>query len=211
MLTTIASNIDTCSLELIMEKTIAPEISVGKASDAIEHEEVIRAKENKKEFAPLYDRYHEKIYRYINRRISDMDTCHDITSQVFLKAMLNLDKYEYRKLPFSSWLYRIANNEVVDFFRANIKKAERSIDINARDIERLSEETEIKIPENLYEKLFEEIQQLPEEELLLLEMRFFESRAFKEIGEILDITENNAKVKLYRVLDKLKIKLAKND
>lgn len=206
----VASDINACSVELIMEKTIIPEISDVKIGDVNEFEEIVRAKENKKEFASLYERYHEKIFRYINRRIKDMDSCHDVTSQVFLKAMLNLDKYEYRKLPFSSWLYRIANNETVDFFRANAKKAERSIDINVRDIEKLSEETEIKISEDLYEKLFDVIQQLPEEELLLLEMRFFEGRAFKEIGEILDITENNAKVKTYRVLDKLKAKFVKN-
>lgn len=206
----VASDINACSVELIMENTIVPEISTPNVSEVNEFEEIVRAKENKREFAPLYDRYHEKIYRYVNRRISDLDTCHDVTSQVFLKAMLNLDKYEYRKLPFSSWLYRIANNEVVDFFRANTKKAERSIDINVRDIERLSEETEISISENLYEKLFDVLQQLPEEDLLLLEMRFFEARSFKEIGEILDITENNAKVKTYRVLDKLKKNFVQN-
>ena len=47
-------------------------------------------------------------------------------------------------------------------------------------------------------------QELPEDELQLIEMRFFEKRSFKEIGEILEITENNAKVKTYRILEKLK-------
>jgi RNA polymerase sigma-70 factor (ECF subfamily) len=205
MLANVARNTDARTLGLIMEKTILPEIPVDK-TNYIEVEEIALAKKDRRKFAPLYERYYENIFRYANRRINDVETCYDITSQVFLKAMLNLDKYEYRNLPFSSWLYRIANNEVVDFFRRNAKKAERSIDINKRDIEKISEETEINISEHLYEKLFKEIKQLPEDELLLLEMRFFEHRAFKEIGEILDITENNAKVKLYRVLDKLKLK-----
>ena len=209
MLVNIAPNIEVRSFELVMEKTILPEVTF-ETTNHIELDQIVAARKDKSKFAPLYEKYHEKIFRYINRRISDIDTCHDITSQAFLKAMVNLDKYEYRNLPFSSWLYRIANNEVVDFFRANAKKAERSIDIKTRDIEKLSEETEMQIPEHLYEQLFEEISELPDEELQLLEMRFFEQRAFKQIAEILDITENNAKVKLYRVLDKLKLKLKKN-
>lgn len=185
-------------------------VFVERNSAVSESEEVALAKKDKKNFAPLYEKYYEGIFRYINRRINDLDTCHDIASQVFLKAMLNLDKYEYRSLPFSSWLYRIANNEVVDFFRKNAKKAERSIDITTRDIEKLSEETDFQIPEKLYHALFEEIKKLEETDLLLLEMRYFEDRPFKEIADILEITENNAKVKLYRVLDKLKLKLKKN-
>nr|MDQ3072000.1 sigma-70 family RNA polymerase sigma factor [Bacteroidota bacterium] len=55
-----------------------------------------------------------------------------------------------------------------------------------------------------HERLLQSLQQLEENELQLVEMRYFEKRPFREIGEILDITENNAKVKLYRVLDKLK-------
>jgi RNA polymerase sigma-70 factor (ECF subfamily) len=45
---------------------------------------------------------------------------------------------------------------------------------------------------------------LKEKDLQLIELRFFEKRSFKEIGEILDITENNAKVKSFRALEKLK-------
>jgi RNA polymerase sigma-70 factor (ECF subfamily) len=48
------------------------------------------------------------------------------------------------------------------------------------------------------------IKQLPEDDLQMVEMRFFEKRAFKEIAEILNITENNAKVRMYRILERLK-------
>jgi RNA polymerase sigma-70 factor (ECF subfamily) len=51
---------------------------------------------------------------------------------------------------------------------------------------------------------FETASLLPSEDLMLIEMRFFEKRSFKEIGDILSITENNAKVRLYRCLDKVK-------
>ncbi|MBL7885021.1 MAG: sigma-70 family RNA polymerase sigma factor, partial [Bacteroidia bacterium] len=55
-----------------------------------------------------------------------------------------------------------------------------------------------------HDKIVSIISELPEDELQLIEMRFFEKRAFKEIGEILNITENNAKVKTYRIIEKLK-------
>jgi RNA polymerase sigma-70 factor (ECF subfamily) len=60
------------------------------------------------------------------------------------------------------------------------------------------------------EHLFKALKALTEEQLLLVEMRFFEKKSFSEIGEILSISENNAKVKLYRSLDKLKPLLKKN-
>jgi RNA polymerase sigma-70 factor (ECF subfamily) len=59
--------------------------------------------------------------------------------------------------------------------------------------------------EEHYQLLLQAIKDLPEDDLQLIEMRFFESKPFREIGEILAITENNAKVKLYRVLDRMKI------
>ena len=59
------------------------------------------------------------------------------------------------------------------------------------------------------QRLATAIAELDEDDLQLVEMRFFEKRAFKEIGEILEITENNAKVRLYRVLERLKKILTK--
>jgi RNA polymerase sigma-70 factor (ECF subfamily) len=55
------------------------------------------------------------------------------------------------------------------------------------------------------------IKNLPEDDLQLIELRFFEKRQFKEIAEILNLTETNAKVKLYRILEKVKKTLTKNN
>ena len=58
--------------------------------------------------------------------------------------------------------------------------------------------------ENMREILIEVIGELPEVELQIIEMRYFEKRSYREIGEILDMTENNAKVKAHRVVKKMK-------
>jgi len=87
----------------------------GKPEDEIAIIE--RAKLNPAHFAPLYKKYHEVIFRYIFKRVDEEETAYDITSCVFIKAITNLPKYEYRGIPFSSWLFRIAKSELYQSFR----------------------------------------------------------------------------------------------
>jgi len=70
-------------------------------------------------FRVLYEKYYETILHYIYQRVNSKEEAYDITSQVFLNAMVNLKKYSFRGLPFSSWLYRIAFNELNMLFRKN--------------------------------------------------------------------------------------------
>ena len=166
------------------------------------------AKKDKKHFELIYNRYHEQIFRYIYQRLEDKDTSFDVTQQVFLKAMTNLHKYEYKGVPFSSWLYRIAKSELYDVLRKN--QSQRTVNIDeiqlSEVMDELKEETNL---EKYGQRLATAIAELEEDDLQLVEMRFFEKRAFKEIGEIMNITENNAKVKLYRILERLKKVLTK--
>ena len=69
-------------------------------------------------FALLYDAYVERVYRYILFRVSENETTEDLVSQVFLKAWQNLDRYKTGRSPFIAWLYTIARNLVIDFYRA---------------------------------------------------------------------------------------------
>lgn len=161
------------------------------------------AKKKPENFAPLYDKYYEQIFRYIYQRVDDKDAAFDATQQVFLKAMNNLSKYEFRGVPFASWLYRIAFSEVNNLFR--LQKCVRTVNIDSTSVYTIIEELQETKIEKYHDKIVEIIaEQLEENELQLIEMRFFEKRSFKEIAEILEITENNAKVKTYRILDKLK-------
>jgi RNA polymerase sigma-70 factor (ECF subfamily) len=141
---------------------------------------------------------------FIYRRADDEDLTSDLTSQVFLKAILNIGKYEFKGVPFSAWLYRIATNEVNQHFRKN--SSSRSVSMEDAGLERLKQE----LPEWNEEDEEKEkilmigIQHLSQEDLQFIEMRFFEDRSFKEMGHIFNITENNAKVKTYRILDKVR-------
>lgn len=170
---------------------------------------VEEAKKDPRKFEVLYSKYFEQIFRYVYQRMDDIDTANDVTSQVFYKAITKLHKYEYRGVPFSSWLYRIAMSEVYQWFKDN--KAKRTVNMDSQGIFNLmkddenspdyfeDEETSV-----MKELLIKAIAQLPENELQIIELRYFEKRSYKEIGEILDITENNAKVKAYRIVSKLR-------
>lgn len=84
---------------------------------------VQRAKQGDEEaFAQLYEDYFDKIYRYVTLKIGDKMEAEDITQQVFLKAIRSISSFKWRGVPFSAWLFRIAHNQVVDYFRKHKKK-----------------------------------------------------------------------------------------
>ena len=74
---------------------------------------------NSEAFAQLYDAYVERVYRYIYFRTSEDSAAEDLVSQVFLRAWENLGRYKVGSSPFIAWLYTIARNLVIDYYRAN--------------------------------------------------------------------------------------------
>ena len=160
-----------------------------------------KAKLNPRYFEELYNVHFPLIFRFIIRRVNDNEVAADITSQVFLNALKHLKRYQHLGAPFSSWLYKIAHNEVKQYYRRTAQQ--RQVVLTDNIIEQMKVETGIQM-EDMFNRLAEGLQTLRNEALQLIEMRFFENRSFKEIASILEITENNAKVRTYRVLDKLK-------
>ena len=168
-----------------------------------EEEQLIqRAQENPAHFAPLYTHYYKVIIQFIYRRVDDKDLAADLTAQTFLKALHHLPSYRPKGFPFSSWLYKIAINEVNMHFRKYAKQ--RTFCINDQEIYQFAETLLQDVQEDKLEDITLVIQKLQVDEVELIELRFFEAYSFKEIGELLNITENNAKVKTYRIIDKIK-------
>ena len=172
-----------------------------------EQEIIEAAKKDLHHFEKLYSKYHNQIFRYVYQRMDDKDIAHDVTSQVFLKSMNNLKKFKYKGVPFSAWLFRIASNEVVQYYKD--KKSERTVQIQTDYIQDIvANESELRREQ--LSLVIEEIAELPEKELELIELRYFEKRPFKEISQILNITESNAKVRIHRIVAKLKQALKNN-
>ncbi len=171
---------------------------------AIEAEwlEIQAAQQDPAHFRPLYDRYFESIFRFIYRRTADESLTADICSIVFLKALEKIKGYSFQGVPFSSWLYRLASNEVAQYYR--IEKKKRIISVEESQINSLIDPDEPHELNDQLEPMIKALDQLKEKELVLIELRFFEERPFKEIAEIIGITESNAKMKTYRALEKLR-------
>lgn len=176
-----------------------------KIAQLSEAELIVKAKEDNRFFGPLYDKYFEQIFRFVFMRLGGKeDESGDITQQVFIKAMANMAKYEDRGFPFSSWLYRIAQNEVSMFFRKQKKSFDVPIDENR--IQDLASEAKIEtqyMSIDEQEQLIAVLNELEEEYLDLIELRFFHEMSFKEIAEIYSITEANAKMRTYRILERI--------
>ncbi len=77
------------------------------------------AKRDEQAFAKLYDLYVDKIYKYIYYKSGRTDEAEDLTAQVFLKAWEAIENYKWEGYPFSTWLYRIAHNQMIDYYRTH--------------------------------------------------------------------------------------------
>jgi RNA polymerase sigma-70 factor (ECF subfamily) len=163
---------------------------------------ILNAKNNPEKFDLLYRQYHDQIFRYVYRNMDDKEMAFDVTSQVFFKALTHLEKYEFKGVPFSAWLFRIAKSELYQSFRD--KKNLSTVDISNYQLIESHEDTDHEENEFIRKKLIRCLAKLRMNDLVLIELRFFENKSFREIGNRLGITENNAKVKTFRAIDRLK-------
>lgn len=167
-----------------------------------EEAEIEAARGNPAKFAPLYNRYYARILGFIYQRVESKEDAYDITAQTFIAALENIGKYRSQGVPFSAWLFRIAANELNRFYRkSKVRQAISIDDTQVSDVlQELGEETTAETDS----RLMKAVQQLDQEEIQLLEMRFFEKRPFKEVCDILGISETAAKARVYRLLERLK-------
>jgi len=153
-------------------------------------------------FSEIYDLYYEQVFRFIYQRNGSKDESADIASTVFLKALENLKKYQFRGIPFLAWLLRIASNEVINFYRN--KKIPVTYNLNLKEVQNMSDEIEESDFDNNWQNLINVMNKLSSEEMELLHLRYFDGFSYSRIGEILNISENGAAVKMHRIIQSLK-------
>ena len=172
-------------------------------SEILEEESILKnASSNPQAFSPIYDKYYLPIFKFVIQRVENHEVASEIVSNVFAKAIFNLKKYKFKGTPFSAWLYRVAYNEIANIHRR--KKKIRTVNIPDDTWNLLqNEDSEVEDHSFSIKKMKNCMQKLKPNEIELIEMRFFEERPFKEIGEILNLTTENARVKTHRALKKL--------
>ncbi|MCB0760021.1 MAG: sigma-70 family RNA polymerase sigma factor [Flavobacteriales bacterium] len=168
-----------------------------------EKELIERAQHDRRAFGVIYEAHFEGLFRFVLKRVSDRQLTSDLVSQTFVKAMLSLNTYTYTGVPIKAWLYRIAINEVNMYFREN--KRVHHVQLSESLISGLSQELEESgIRQMQFERVVASLNTLEEQEVLLIELRFFEGMRFREMAEVLGSSEDAVKMKTHRVLKRLK-------
>lgn len=155
-------------------------------------------------FGQLYEKYIDDIYSYVYYRTSDTKEAEDLTSRVFLRALRHIENYEDRGYPFSAWLYRIAHNLVVNWYRDNDRKEEVSlVDQYPPPSTKGVMETRLQKKDER-QKLMGIIRELPHDRQQLIILKHVEGLTNKEIGEIMERTEGAIKALYHRTLVSLR-------
>lgn len=160
-------------------------------------------KGEKDAFGELYDVYLPKIYRFVFLKVGRRADAEDLCHQVFLSAWRNIRTYRSRGFPFSSWLYRIAHNAVIDYYRT----WKEHVDIDLVSAEYFSAEPgmEHSFDQNAELALVKEVlSTLREDEQTILIMRFVNELSNKEIAQALNKSEGAVRVMQHRALKQLK-------
>lgn len=163
---------------------------------------------SKKDFESYYSLYSDTIYNYIYFKVwNDASLAYDITSDVFMKVLKNLEKYDINKWNFQSWLYKIAGNTIIDYYRSN-KEHEDIHDENIENMMFYYDDIKEKIDAQLdLERIYSELNKLLPETKKIITLRIFEELSFSEISKIMDMSEAACKMQVKRWLESIKDKL----
>jgi len=183
--------------------------------DLSEEKELVRqAQRSPDAFARLYDHYYPRIFGYILRRTANLEVAQDITSETFLKALGKLWQFRWRSVSFSSWLYKIATNEINQYYRrAEYRKSismeeleEQGFELRSpHDPESELMEAQEKLKQHQdFLEIQERITRLPAKYQEVLTLRFFEKKQIKEIAQILGKREGTVKSLLHRAVERLR-------
>ncbi len=184
----------------------------------IDVKELVEKAQNKDRdaFGSLFDLYYDKVLNYVFRRVLNTEYAKDITSNTFLKALKNLDQFEWRNGPFSfsGWIFKIATNEVNQYFR---KQNRYKLTIDDPDFKELGDDN--KVAEEIEKKidndkhlliLSKAIKQLKPIYQDILHLKYFEEMSYEEISQVLNKNESTVRVYSKRAREELRTILESN-
>ncbi len=142
-------------------------------------------------FDLIINKYEQKLFYYVMRFVCNADESRDIVQNVFIKALKHIDSFDCDK-KFSSWIYRIAHNETMNWFTRNKHRKCVSIDDDNEHGEfvNLSDTTATALDEwfqiELRDELHDAVAQLPEQYAQVIQLHYFEDKSYKEISKIVN-------------------------
>ena len=168
-------------------------------------EEIVRLvqKGKKDEFGEIIDRYQRKLHYYLKGMVNQNDeVVEDLVQETLIKAYENIQGFDCKK-KFSSWIYRIAHNRAIDYFRkVKEKRMEDWQEEMIEDGNKLLEEVEIKKEER--KELMKAIKSLETKYREVIWLYYFEDKSYDEMSDILETSVSNIGVMMNRGKRKLK-------
>jgi RNA polymerase sigma-70 factor, ECF subfamily len=161
---------------------------------------VERAKSDPNAFGELYHRYLLQIYRFVYSRVRDQAVAEDVTSEVFMKALKSIGRYQDTGKPFSAWLYQIAVNSVADRYRA------------ARPVEDIDEQRDLAVSGPSLEdvaaqrdelrRIWYVVETLPKQQRVAMVLKFQEDLKIEDIAVAMGKTPGAVKLLIHRGVTK---------
>jgi RNA polymerase sigma-70 factor (ECF subfamily) len=155
-------------------------------------ESLVRRAQNRDQeaFTQLYEEHFDKIYRYIALRIGNEAEAEDMTQQVFLNALQSISSFRWKGVPFSSWLFRIAHNQAVDYLRRKKRTAvplDESVASNDNTPQVIAEQ-KLDI-----ERLLSATQKLTDAQREVISLRFTSELSIAQVAEIMGKSQGAVK------------------
>ena len=155
-------------------------------------------------FEDIYKTYFDAIYRFVIRRITDIETAQDIVSETFLKVYTHLHTFKPQKdASISSWIYMIARNEIFQHYRKHKKTTITPLD-NIPELADTDNMSDIYNSQQITEIVHHLLQELPKEDQEIILMKYFDELSNTDIATITKTNPNNTGVKIHRALQKFK-------
>jgi RNA polymerase sigma-70 factor (ECF subfamily) len=185
------------------DASILRPLPLTRSAESLEAERglVERARHDSAAFGELYERYVDAIHTFAFHRLGDHTQAEDVTAETFQRALEHIGSFEWRGVPFSAWLYRIASNVIVARFRRQLPLAGEAPGDGLGE-ERVDVDAGLLHKEQITE-LLAAVHALPDDQQQVIILRFGAELRSKEIAYIMERSEGAVKALLHRALDAL--------
>ncbi len=155
-------------------------------------------------FSVLVERYQSLVYTVVYRMIKNKELAEEVAQDSFIKAYKSLKNYR-GDAKFSTWLYTIAYRKSLDAIKANkrMMTSELIEEINEGEVQQVNDALSCLQAKERKKIIADSILKLPEDEAAIITLYYFEEKSVKEIVDIIGLTADNIKIKLYRSRKKL--------
>jgi len=154
-------------------------------------------------FADLYERYFDRVYAFALTRAGERAAAEDITADTFRQAFENLSRFQWRGVPFSAWLLRIAANAAADYYHRVSR--EQGLPAMASDDDTSWENRLIEVETRT--QLSQLVRRLPMDQRRVIQMRFADELSISEVAQAMGRSEGAVKALQHRAMETLRARV----